>query len=46
MKKYVMALSGAVVMCVLLGFVSNALAADANQPKETPKDKTFLGTVK
>jgi len=48
MKKYVMALAGAVAMCILLGFVSNALAADANQPKETPKDKSMVvvGTVK
>jgi hypothetical protein len=45
MKKYAMAFAGAVAMCVLLGFVGNALAADANQPKETPKEKV-IGTVK
>jgi hypothetical protein len=50
MKKYAMALVGAVAVCVLLGFVSNATAEDVNQPrenpgktpKETPKDKESL----
>ncbi len=48
MKKYVMTLAGAVMLCILLGFMSNALAADANQPKETPKEKStvVIGTVK
>jgi hypothetical protein len=50
MKKYVMALAVAVVSCILLGFFSNALAADANQPKVTPKEaakekQTIIGTV-
>jgi hypothetical protein len=42
MKKYVMALAGAVTMCLLLGLVSNALAADPNQPKEPPQKKEVV----
>jgi hypothetical protein len=50
MKKFVCKSAGAVVMCILLGFVSNLLAADANQPKKTPKEAvkektTAIGTV-
>jgi hypothetical protein len=47
MKKYVIALAGVATMCMLLGLVSNALAADANQPKESKKDKqaVVIGTV-
>ncbi|MGA2172860.1 MAG: hypothetical protein ABSG82_07615 [Sedimentisphaerales bacterium] len=47
MKKYVMGLAGVVVACVLLGFVSNAPAADANKPKEAGKEKQthVVGTV-
>ena len=43
-----MGLAGAVAMCVLLGFVSNVLAEDANQPKEAGKEKQthVIGTVK
>jgi len=47
MRKYVMALAGAVTTCLLLGLVSNTLAADPNQPKEPPKNKEVIvvGTV-
>ena len=38
MKKRLMAMVGVVVVCVLLAVVSNAMAADANQPKEKSKD--------
>ena len=44
MKKRLMALAGAVAVCLFLGAVSNVMAADANQPKgtprETPKEKS------
>jgi hypothetical protein len=39
MKKRLMALVGVVAVCMLLAVVSNVMAADANQPKETPKEK-------
>jgi hypothetical protein len=50
MKKFVCKSAGVVVMCILLGFVSNLLAADANQPKNPPKGAvkektTVIGTV-
>ncbi len=47
MRKYVVALAGAVTICLLLGLVSNAPAADPNQPKEPPKNKevVVVGTV-
>ena len=38
MKKYAMLLVGVVAVCLLLGLVSNAMGADANQPKQTPKE--------
>jgi len=38
MKKQLMALIGVVVVCMLLAIVSNVMAADANQPKHTPKE--------
>jgi hypothetical protein len=37
MKKWLLAMFGMVAVCVL---VSNVMAADANQPKETPKDNS------
>jgi hypothetical protein len=37
--KYVMSLVGVVTVCLLLGLVSNVMGADANQPKETPKQQ-------
>ena len=40
MKKRVMALVGVVAVCMLLAIVSNAMAADVNQPKGTPKEKS------
>jgi len=46
MKKYAMSLVGVVAVCMLLAMVSNVMAADANQPKQTPKDKPFIGIVK
>jgi len=46
MKKQLMALAGMVAVCMLLAIVSNVMAADANQPKQTPKDKPFIGIVK
>jgi hypothetical protein len=46
MKKYAMSLVGVVAVCMLLAIVSNVMAADANQPKQTPKDKPFIGIVK
>ena len=47
MKKYVMVLVMAAAVSALLGFVGNASAADANQHKETPKEKqvTLKGVV-
>jgi hypothetical protein len=39
MKKRLMAMAGVVAVCILLAVVSNVMAADANQPKETPKEK-------
>jgi len=50
MKKQLMALAGVVAVCMLLAIVSNVMAADANQPKGTPKekssgDKLVQGTV-
>ena len=38
MKKRLIALIGMVAICVMLAIVSNAMAADANQPKQTPKE--------
>jgi hypothetical protein len=38
MKKNVMTLVGVVTVCVLLGFMSNAMAEDANHPKNPPKE--------
>ncbi|MGA2071039.1 MAG: hypothetical protein ABSG97_06785 [Sedimentisphaerales bacterium] len=38
MKKQLMALAGVVAVCMLLAIVSNVLAADANQPKRTPRE--------
>lgn len=35
-----MALVGVVAVCMLLAVVSNVMAADANQPKGTPKVKS------
>ena len=35
-----MALAGVVAVCMLLAIVSNVMAADANQPKGTPKEKS------
>jgi hypothetical protein len=40
MKKRLMAMAGTVAVCVLLAVISNVIAADANQPKETPKEKS------
>ena len=40
MKKRLRAMVGMVVVCVLLAVVSNVMAADANQPKGTPKEKS------
>jgi hypothetical protein len=40
MKKQLMALAGMVAVCMLLAIVSNVMAADANQPKGTPKEKS------
>ncbi|MGD0572959.1 MAG: hypothetical protein ABSB11_08040 [Sedimentisphaerales bacterium] len=40
MKKQLMALVGVVAVCMLLAVVSNVMAADANQPKGTPKVKS------
>lgn len=34
-----MALMGAAAICVFLGVASNVMAADANQPKRTPREK-------
>lgn len=47
MKKYAMVLAMAAAVSVLLGFVGNASAADANQHKATPKEKpaTLKGVV-
>jgi len=51
MKKNVITLVGVVTVCVLLGFMSNATAADANQPKSHPKEnpnnneRLVIGTV-
>jgi ABC-type phosphate/phosphonate transport system substrate-binding protein len=39
MKKQLMALVGMVAVCMLLAVVSNVMAADANQPKQTPREK-------
>jgi hypothetical protein len=39
MKKRLMALAGVVAVCMLLAIVSNVMAADANSPKGTPKEK-------
>jgi hypothetical protein len=39
MNKKLMALVGVIAVCMILAVVSNALAADANQPKGTPKEK-------
>jgi hypothetical protein len=40
MKKQLVALVGAVTVCMMLAVVSNAMAADPNRPKGTPKDKS------
>ena len=40
MKKQLMVLVGVVAVCMMLAVVSNAMAADANQPKGTPKEKS------
>ncbi|MGD0552988.1 MAG: hypothetical protein ABSB25_10105 [Sedimentisphaerales bacterium] len=40
MKKQLMALVGVVAVCMMLAVVSNVMAADANQPKGTPKEKS------
>ena len=47
MKKFVMTLAAAVTTCVLLGLVSNTLAADPNQPKKMARNKevVVVGTV-
>jgi hypothetical protein len=46
MKKQLMALVGAVAVCMMLAVVSNVMAADANQPKEKSKDtKLVIGIV-
>jgi uncharacterized alpha/beta hydrolase family protein len=42
MKKQLMALVGVVAVCMLLAVVSNAMAADVNQPKEKSKDSNSL----
>lgn len=39
MNKRLMALVGVVAVCMILAVVSNAMAADVNQPKGTPKEK-------
>ena len=38
MKKRLIVLIGMVAICMMLAIVSNAMAADANQPKQTPKE--------
>jgi hypothetical protein len=38
MKKYLMAIVGVVAVCVLFSLVSNAMAADPNQPKAPHRD--------
>jgi hypothetical protein len=38
MKKYLMAMIGVVVICLFIVGLSNAIAADANSPKEKPKE--------
>jgi hypothetical protein len=35
-----MSMVGVIAVCVLLAVVSNVMAADPNQPKETPKEKS------
>jgi hypothetical protein len=40
MKKRLMALVGVVAVCMMLAVVSNVMAADVNQPKGTPKEKS------
>ena len=35
-----MSMAGVITVCVLLAVVSNVMAADPNQPKETPKEKS------
>ena len=40
MRKQLMALAGVVAVCMLLAIFSNVMAADANQPKGTPKEKS------
>ena len=40
MKKQLMTLVGVVAVCMVLAVVSNVMAADANQPKGTPKEKS------
>ena len=46
MKKQLMALVGAVAVCMTLAVVSNVMASDANQPKEKSKDtKLVIGVV-
>ena len=39
MNKRLIALVGVVAVCMILAVVSNAMAADVNQPKGTPKEK-------
>jgi hypothetical protein len=46
MKKRLMALAGAIAVCVFLGVVSNVMAADANQPKQTPREKEQLKEIR
>jgi hypothetical protein len=46
MKKQLMTLVGVVAVCMVLAVVSNVMAADANQPNGTPKEKSKdLGPV-
>jgi hypothetical protein len=47
MKKFVMILAAAVTTCVLLGLVSDTLAADPNKPKKMARNKELpvVGTV-
>jgi hypothetical protein len=38
MKKRLVAMVGVIAACMLLAVVSNVMAADANQPKQTPRE--------
>jgi hypothetical protein len=47
MKKFIIAITGLVVVLSLLGVASNLQAAEPNKPKVAPKNKetTIIGTV-